>query len=74
MRRLCQEKKEELALNDEDYAKGRRGELKGFTGIDSTYEPPTEPYLRIATTGLSVAAAVDQLYAAILPVIHRPTS
>jgi len=56
------------------YAKARRGELKGFTGIDSPYEPPTEPYLRIATAGLSVAAAVDQLYAAILPVIHRPTS
>ncbi|PSR13427.1 MAG: adenylyl-sulfate kinase [Bacteroidetes bacterium] len=56
------------------YAKARRGELKGFTGIDSPYEPPTAPFLRIATAGLSVEAAVDQLYAAILPIIHRPTS
>jgi len=27
------------------YAKARRGELPGFTGIDSPYEPPTSPDL-----------------------------
>ncbi len=25
------------------YAKARRGEIRGFTGIDDPYEPPTEP-------------------------------
>lgn len=25
------------------YAKGRRGEIQGFTGIDDPYEPPVQP-------------------------------
>ncbi len=29
------------------YAKARRGELKNFTGIDSPYEPPLSPELRL---------------------------
>jgi bifunctional enzyme CysN/CysC len=29
------------------YAKARRGELTGFTGIDDPYEPPTAPELRL---------------------------
>ncbi len=32
------------------YAKARRGELTNFTGIDSPYEPPDKPELRIDTT------------------------
>ncbi|WP_308257284.1 sulfate adenylyltransferase subunit CysN [Pseudonocardia lacus] len=32
------------------YAKARRGELPDFTGIDSPYEPPLDPDLRIDTT------------------------
>jgi bifunctional enzyme CysN/CysC len=32
------------------YAKARRGELLNFTGIDSPYEPPENPELRIDTT------------------------
>jgi len=31
------------------YSKARRGELKNFTGIDSPYEPPENPELRIDT-------------------------
>jgi bifunctional enzyme CysN/CysC len=31
------------------YKKARKGELKNFTGIDSPYEPPEEPELRIAS-------------------------
>ncbi|AIO34015.1 adenylylsulfate kinase [Burkholderia cenocepacia] len=31
------------------YKKARRGELKHFTGIDSPYEPPAQPELRIDT-------------------------
>ena len=33
------------------YAKARRGELPGFTGIDSPYEPPDAPELHINTAG-----------------------
>ena len=29
------------------YAKARRGEIKGFTGIDAPYEPPTHSELRV---------------------------
>jgi bifunctional enzyme CysN/CysC len=29
------------------YAKARRGELQNFTGIDSPYEPPEEPDVRV---------------------------
>ena len=33
------------------YRKARRGELSNFTGIDSPYEAPLAPELRIDTTG-----------------------
>jgi len=33
------------------YAKARRGEIKGFTGIDDPYEEPLNPELRLGTTG-----------------------
>jgi sulfate adenylyltransferase len=32
------------------YTKARRGEIKGFTGIDDPYEPPINPELRLTTT------------------------
>jgi bifunctional enzyme CysN/CysC len=35
------------------YAKARRGELANFTGIDSPYEPPEQPEIRLDTTALS---------------------
>ncbi|MBN1679782.1 MAG: bifunctional sulfate adenylyltransferase/adenylylsulfate kinase [Anaerolineae bacterium] len=33
------------------YAKARRGEIKGFTGIDDPYEPPLNPELVLDTVG-----------------------
>jgi bifunctional enzyme CysN/CysC len=41
------------------YKKARAGQLKNFTGIDSPYEPPEEPELRIDTTQLSAEEAAD---------------
>src|SRR6266496_653891 len=35
------------------YAKARRGEIKGFTGIDDPYEAPSAPELRLFTTDCS---------------------
>jgi sulfate adenylyltransferase len=32
------------------YARARRGEIRGFTGIDDPYEPPLEPDLVLSTT------------------------
>lgn len=39
------------------YGKARRGELANFTGIDSPYEPPENPEIRLDTTALSAEAA-----------------
>lgn len=38
------------------YAKARRGELRGFTGIDDPYEPPLSPELVLTTTDRSPEA------------------
>ena len=43
------------------YKKARRGELKNFTGIDSPYEIPENPEIRIDTTALSVDGAVAHI-------------
>jgi bifunctional enzyme CysN/CysC len=45
------------------YKKARRGELKNFTGIDSPYEAPEQPELRIDTTATSPEAAADLVVA-----------
>jgi len=41
------------------YAKARRGELKNFTGIDSSYEPPLSPELHLQADLLPPEAAAD---------------
>ena len=41
------------------YGKARRGELKNFTGIDSPYEAPGKPELRIDTQEVSAEQAAD---------------
>ena len=35
------------------YAKARRGEIKGFTGVDDPYEPPPNPEIRLDTVAHS---------------------
>lgn len=45
------------------YAKARRGELKNFTGIDSQYEPPTNPELHVDAANQSPEACVEQIMA-----------
>ncbi|SDM13926.1 bifunctional enzyme CysN/CysC [Lentzea albidocapillata subsp. violacea] len=41
------------------YRKARRGELANFTGIDSPYEPPRRPEVRLDTTALGPQAAAE---------------
>jgi len=43
------------------YARARRGELPNFTGIDSPYEAPEHPEVRIDTTGIEPATAADRV-------------
>ena len=48
------------------YRKARSGEIKHFTGIDSPYEVPSHPELRLDTSTMSVEACVDTLIAYLL--------
>jgi bifunctional enzyme CysN/CysC len=48
------------------YKKARAGLLKNFTGIDSPYEPPEQPELRIDTTKLTLEEAADAVVATLL--------
>lgn len=43
------------------YKKARRGELKNFTGVDSPYEEPEHPEIRIDTTRLTPEQAADTI-------------
>ena len=43
------------------YKKARAGELKNFTGIDSPYEAPANPEIRVNTVELSPEEAADRI-------------
>jgi adenylyl-sulfate kinase len=43
------------------YAKARRGEIKGFTGIDGSYEAPEQPELCLNTALVQLDACVQQI-------------
>jgi len=45
------------------YRKARAGDLTNFTGIDSPYEPPEAPDLRLDTASLSPEDAADAVLA-----------
>ena len=45
------------------YKKARSGELDHFTGIDSPYEPPESPEVRIDTTAMTSEAAAEKIVA-----------
>lgn len=53
------------------YKKARKGEIKGFTGIDSPYERPLKPELEILTNQQSIEESVDFVYQHILTKITR---
>jgi bifunctional enzyme CysN/CysC len=45
------------------YAKARRGEIAGFTGLSDPYEPPQAPALEISTDVLTPAECLEHLLA-----------
>jgi bifunctional enzyme CysN/CysC len=47
------------------YKKARSGQLPNFTGIDSPYEPPEAPELRVDTTTMTAQEAADRVIAAL---------
>jgi bifunctional enzyme CysN/CysC len=49
------------------YKKARAGQLKNFTGIDSPYEPPTAPELRVDTVKMTPEQAADLIVEMLIP-------
>lgn len=43
------------------YKKARSGEIKNFTGIDSTYEAPESPEIHVKTAEQSIEECVEQI-------------
>jgi bifunctional enzyme CysN/CysC len=48
------------------YKKARAGQLKHFTGIDSPYEPPEQPEIRVNTVETSAEEAADEIVAYVM--------
>jgi bifunctional enzyme CysN/CysC len=53
------------------YQKARSGEISNFTGIDSPYEIPESPDIRLTTAEVSLDAMVEGILAKVLPYIQR---
>ncbi|MBS7671073.1 sulfate adenylyltransferase subunit CysN [Croceicoccus gelatinilyticus] len=49
------------------YKKARSGQLKNFTGIDSPYEAPESPEIRVNTVEMTPEEAAEHIVRAILP-------
>ena len=49
------------------YKKARAGQLKNFTGIDSPYEPPEHPDIRVNTVEMSPAEAAEYIVHQLMP-------
>ncbi|MEC3909426.1 sulfate adenylyltransferase subunit CysN [Sphingobium sp. CR2-8] len=49
------------------YKKARSGQLKNFTGIDSPYEAPEDPEIRIDTADMTADEAADVIVARLIP-------
>ena len=45
------------------YAKARRGEIQGFTGVNDPYEPPTDPEITLNTVAHSAEETARRLLA-----------
>jgi bifunctional enzyme CysN/CysC len=52
------------------YRKARAGEIRGFTGIDSPYEPPTHPTLELRTDRLTKEEGLEYLQKLALQISH----
>ena len=52
------------------YRRARQGEIKGFTGIDSPYEPPLQPEVECRTD----LETVEESTAKVLDFLEKPYS
>jgi adenylylsulfate kinase len=51
------------------YKKARKGEIKGFTGIDAPYEVPSNPDLEVKTDQMTIEESVDFIYDYLVSII-----
>ena len=49
------------------YKKARAGTLKNFTGIDSPYEPPEQPEIRVNTVEMTPVEAAEYIIRQVMP-------
>lgn len=56
------------------YRKARAGEIKGFTGIDSAYEPPVHPELELRTDMNPPEVSLQKLGEFVLAITEIPKS
>jgi bifunctional enzyme CysN/CysC len=49
------------------YKKARSGQLKNFTGIDSPYEPPEQPEIRVNTVEMTPLEAAQHIIRQLIP-------
>ncbi|WP_298200059.1 sulfate adenylyltransferase subunit CysN [Novosphingobium sp.] len=49
------------------YKKARDGQLKNFTGIDSPYEPPLNPEIRVNTAEMTAEQAAEHIIRQLMP-------
>lgn len=45
------------------YVKSNQGKMKGFTGVDDTYEPPVDPDITIDTSNSAIDESVEAVLA-----------
>jgi bifunctional enzyme CysN/CysC len=48
------------------YKKARAGQLKNFTGIDSAYDEPQDPEIRVNTAQMTAEQAAERVVAYLL--------
>lgn len=53
------------------YKKARKGEIKGFTGIDAPYEAPLNPNIEVKTHNKTIDESVDVIYNYLLDIIKQ---
>ena len=56
------------------YARARRGELTGLTGLDDPYERPLAPELVIDTARVDLETAVERSHALLAAITERPVT
>ncbi len=54
------------------YKKALNGEIKGFTGLDSPFEEPSEPYLELKTEEESIEESGQKLFDQFFDLVRTP--